>query len=82
MHKASAPGPKSSTIRTYICDNKRCAWYSTGWIVQLRKDGTIAERSQGEKDFQKLTPGQEAAARRYIETTIELDRQESGELNK
>jgi hypothetical protein len=30
-----------SKLNTLLCENERCMWYSTTWIVQVRADGSI-----------------------------------------
>lgn len=44
-------GPKGSKLYTFVCNNRLCRWYSTGWIVQVNADGSIPERKGGEKEF-------------------------------
>src|ERR1041385_3963991 len=59
---------QGTTVRVYHCQNERCRWYGdAGWVVQINEDGTIPERTAGPKQFEKLTPGQEAMARAVLE---------------
>jgi len=44
-------GPRGSRVYTFICKNETCRWFDTGWLVQVKPDGTIPEREPGEKEF-------------------------------
>lgn len=48
------------------CQNDKCMWFDTGWVVQTKSDGTIAERQAGPKQFEPLSAHQEAAAKALI----------------
>jgi len=62
------PGPRRSTIHAFICENERCRWYKTGWVVQELSDGSIPDAvTKGPKSFEPLSPDQEAYARRQLE---------------
>ncbi len=67
-------GPKGSSVRNYFCVNARCRWFDTSWIVQVSADGTIPERKAGQKDFAKLTPGEESMARMVIEDALQAEK--------
>jgi hypothetical protein len=64
------PGGNGGMVHTLRCENERCTWYNTTWIVQVLKDGSIPERKAGPKQYPDLSADQEAAARRYIEQTL------------
>ena len=49
------------------CENERCKWYNTSWVVTVGPNGEIPIRSAGPKDFPEITPGQASYARRMIE---------------
>jgi hypothetical protein len=77
--KCSVPGREVSTQPARVsgskvvvlqCDNDRCSWHETQWIVQVLKDGSIPVRKPGAKEFPELDMYQEAAARRYLEDTV------------
>lgn len=48
---AVSSGPRGSRIYNFACRNPICRWYNTGWIVQVKADGTIPIREPGEKEF-------------------------------
>lgn len=38
------------------CENERCRWYNTGWLVQLNPDGSVPDPSEtprGPKQFDR-----------------------------
>src|SRR5262245_58990788 len=58
----------------FHCDNNRCVWFGTGWMVQINPDGTIPMRpSGGDKAFPELTPAQETLARDTIRKIVAED---------
>ncbi len=59
-------------VITFMCDNERCRWYSTGWLVQVNPDGTIPERVAGAKQFEKL----DRNASSYAEAVLNKTKQE------
>lgn len=71
-------GPKGSRIYTFNCMNTNCKWYGTGFVVQVLADGSIPDRGRVEKEFPKLTPGQEAMARRTLEDLQGRDLRDDG----
>lgn len=58
-------------VYVYICPNRSCVWYNTGWIVSSNERGIVYQRKQGErgqdKTFFRLTPDQMAVGRRMVE---------------
>jgi hypothetical protein len=69
-------GPQGSTIFNVNCDNPLCLWYETGWIVQIKADGTVAERKQGEKEF-AFTAGDAMIGKSFVDRLrSELERGE------
>lgn len=65
------PSGKMATIDTYNCDNERCRWYGTGWVVQLNDDGSIPVRNPnkrgGDREFEEMSPIFKQAADHDIE---------------
>lgn len=45
-----------SQVRTLRCDNERCSWYDTTWIVQVNEDNTVPIRQAHEKEFPNVSP--------------------------
>ena len=72
MQNGSKPGPKRSKVLTYICGNKLCRWYNTGWVVQVGSDGSIPDRRQGPKQF-VVDPWADSIARRQLEEIAMAD---------
>jgi hypothetical protein len=64
------------TAFTFNCENERCRWKGTGWVVQVLPDGSIPVDKRGPKKFE-TSPGAESMGRRYIEQTLQ---QEGGEI--
>lgn len=60
------PGPKGGKIFVIHCQNAVCPWLDSGWVVQVKSDGTVAEREQGIKQFEKLTPTDKAVAEKIL----------------
>lgn len=71
-------GPRGSIIHVFNCMNQLCRWFETGWTVQTNADGTVPERTAGDKEFPALTPGQEAMANRYLEEIEQADLRDTG----
>jgi hypothetical protein len=62
------------TVYTFHCDNNRCIWNGTGWIVQVNEDGTIPKREAGgAKAFPALPGWVETAARDTIRKVVAED---------
>lgn len=59
----SKPGDK---VHTMMCRNDRCTWFNTGWIYQVKADGTIPVRRPGPKQFEPLSAYAETVARDQI----------------
>ena len=74
---AIKPAP-NGTAHVVDCQTATCEWYDTSWVVQVRPDGTIPDRTKdanlGPKLYPAYTPGQEAMARRIIEDIQYHDR--------
>lgn len=71
-----------STLYYYVCENVQCRWWVGGdnggaWVVQVRRDGTIPERSTSDKEFPALDEFQKAYARRQIEDLKNQDLRET-----
>jgi hypothetical protein len=61
-------GRRGSRVYTYTCQNDKCIWYNTGWVVQVNSDGTIPERpTAGPKQYPKPSQFSDAMAKRQIE---------------
>lgn len=55
-------------VHTIICQNERCKWYSTGWVVMVLKDGSIPLRDKEQpKQFEAFTASQENAAKSMLQ---------------
>lgn len=53
---------------TLTCQNTRCEYNDTGWVVQIRPDGTIPEpTTERDKFFPKLAGWQKERARDRIQ---------------
>jgi hypothetical protein len=63
--------PDGAMVRTYECQNERCTWYGTGWVVQVNPDNTVPIRARGgrgsEKQFPVMSREQQAMGRRTLE---------------
>lgn len=64
-------GRAGSKIYNVNCQNEICTWFETGWVVQVKADGTLAERQAGPKQFEKLNVYQEKAAQAIIDEVKE-----------
>lgn len=71
----TSPVAGGSKVLTFLCQNERCRWFDTGWIVQVKPDGTIPERKSGPKEFASLDVYQKAAAQAEIERTANLGKE-------
>lgn len=60
---------RDGKVYTYKCVTATCPWYETGWTVQVKANGEIPTRDTGNvnKQFHRLTAGQEGMASRQIE---------------
>lgn len=65
------PGPRRSSTRTYVCENERCRWFQTGWVISVASDGSIPERKKGDKEYPMLTEFEKANARAILEDALE-----------
>jgi hypothetical protein len=72
MPGSTQAGPRRSKILTYVCENKLCRWYGTGWVVQVGSDGSIPDRRQGPKQFE-IDPWADSIARRQLEEIAMAD---------
>lgn len=65
------PTGKMATILTINCENERCRWNGTGWVVQLNDDGSIPVRNPnkkgGDREFEEMSPIFKEHAQREIE---------------
>lgn len=66
-HNSTGAKGQPVVVHSVKCENERCRWYDTTWIVQVNPDGTVPERKAGEKEFPALLPGHSAMAQRMIE---------------
>jgi hypothetical protein len=48
-------GPDRSKIHVLTCQNSRCSWFETDWVVQQLEDGTVPLRDTGSRT-QKTFP--------------------------
>lgn len=81
--KCSEPGRLSKTVnasngngkvRTYICENERCRWYSTGWVVQVDISGQLVEGNhRGSKSFEALSKRELDYGRHNLEEILQKD---------
>jgi len=67
VHAQTDSGPRGSKIETYVCDNEICLWYQTGWVVQVNRDGSIPNRTEGPKEFPMLSDTHRQAHEDYLE---------------
>jgi len=68
------PGEDRSKVHTFRCDNERCQWNGTGFIVQVLSDGTIPERQPGPKQFDLMqVPGVAQMGRDILRRTVAED---------
>lgn len=66
-------------IHYFVCENQRCRWYRHGtWAVQRRPDGSVPERSPGEKQFNPLTLGERMAAQKVLDAIKEEEKRPTG----
>jgi hypothetical protein len=72
-------GVGGAKVESWTCDNERCKWYTTGWIIQINPDGSIPERRPGPKQFEPLSPGMETAARDYLRS---IEQEEEDQLRE
>lgn len=65
------PSGKLATIDVYNCENERCRWFGTGWVVQLNDDGSIPKRNPnkkgGDREFDEMSPAFKASAQSQID---------------
>jgi len=64
---ATVPSDGGSTLHVFFCRTEGCRWEDTSWVVQVMKNGTLAHRRKGEKDFPVMPQWQIDRARRQIE---------------
>ncbi len=66
-----------STVNEFTCKNERCRWFETSWLVQVRPDGSIAERAQGargqDKQFNPMSNDALARGQRMMEDIQQED---------
>lgn len=71
LEASKNPGDKRSTVYVYTCQNERCSWFETQWIVQVQEDGTVPIRPRGPrgaaKDYPIRSESKLAAGRRIME---------------
>lgn len=71
-HVQTHTSDKDSKVYIYRCTNDRCKWFSTSWIVQVLKDGSIPERRKGDPEFPTMGPAARAVARHLLEEAAHL----------
>ncbi len=68
---SAVPGRRASTIHTFMCRTNNCRWENTSWIVQVKNDGSIPIRNEGDKEFPAMTKFQERIAQAEIDRLTE-----------
>jgi hypothetical protein len=65
------------TVHTYQCENERCRWHQERWLVQVRPDGTIPDRTKDkggrDKEFPAMTDSVLAMGQRQVEDAVQRD---------
>lgn len=52
---ASPTGRRGDMLHVFECLNARCKWYrKSGWVVQVRRDGTIVQPQGHDKSFKTV----------------------------
>jgi hypothetical protein len=64
-------------LNVYLCDNNRCVWLNTGWVVQTDKRGMVYERPIGDRGHDKSFPVMSnqvlSAGQRTVEDAVRRD---------
>jgi hypothetical protein len=64
-------------LNVYKCDNSRCVWLNTGWVVQTDKRGAVYERAFGDRGHDKSFPTMNdqilSAGQRTVEDAVRKD---------
>lgn len=81
-HVATKPLTSSSgKLLMFLCENKRCKWYSTEWPVQVNSNGTIPLTLQRPKQFQPL-PDDGGKTLEGLERQLQLETTKGAEINR
>jgi len=65
-------GPRGSSIRTIMCENNRCSWNATTWVVQVNADGSIPPPvTSRPKNFPTLPERSDEAVNSYNQWLLE-----------
>ncbi len=48
------PMQGGSNMLTILCENKKCRWFNTPWVVQIMPDGTVAKPQGHDKFFREI----------------------------
>lgn len=74
-------GERGSTSITFTCENPRCRWCNSGWVVQVRADGTFPPAvTERDKQFPKLPNNPRIAE--GLETLQHLTTQPGAEIRR
>jgi hypothetical protein len=57
---------RGGKIHSLVCQNDRCKWFDTGWLVQVLANGEVAERTKGDSEFPPLSAFAELRAAGYV----------------
>ena len=84
--RSKVPQGGGTTLHTVYCENTRCEWFNTPWLVQVNADGSVpAPRDHtGSAKVYKPNAGDEELARRVLEATMrdqDLSTQAGAEVN-
>lgn len=60
------PGSRGGKVFVIHCQNEVCPWLGTGWVVQVKSDGTVAERQQGPKVYEHLSAADKRIAEKLL----------------
>lgn len=66
--RGKTPGQE---VEIRICENERCKWFDTTWLVTINADGTIPVRQPGPKEFDIPAERMDTVGRHYIEQVQE-----------
>ncbi len=61
-----SPGPRGGKVYVFHCQNPVCPVFESGWLVQVKSDGTIPERERGPRQFEPLTNTDKRIAEKFI----------------
>ena len=77
---STRPSKDRSKIHIFRCQNDRCSWFDTDWVVQQLEDGTVPVREGMEQKTFPAIPGmtQEKAAEQIQDIADEESRSKRG----